>query len=405
MNYEQTLDYLFSQLPMYQRVGESAYKVDLSNTHLLCKVLGNPEHQFKSIHIAGTNGKGSTSHMLASVMQEAGFKVGLYTSPHLRDFRERIKINGKMITEDEVISFVEEYKCKFEEINLSFFEWTVGLAFDYFSDQKVDIAVVETGLGGRLDSTNVIKPEMSIITNIGIDHTQFLGGTLELIATEKAGIIKTKTPIIIGETQEEIKTVFNQKAKELGAPIYYADSGNFQPYQTDLKGNYQQKNLQTCLSAIQILKEQGWKILEKDIKNGLINVVKNTDLLGRWQVLGESPLIICDTGHNKEGVNEIVAQLAETPHKDLHVVLGAVNDKSIDNILGILPKEAKYYFCQADIPRALDVNELFKIAQEKKLIGNKYSSVLDALDSAKKTASIEDLIFIGGSTFVVAEVL
>lgn len=405
MNYEKTLDYLFTLLPMYQRVGKAAYKVDLSNTILLCKLLGNPENKFKSVHIAGTNGKGSTSHMIASVLQEAGYKVGLYTSPHLKDFRERIKINGKMITEGEVINFVTEHKSKFEEISLSFFEWTVGLAFNYFSKQKVDIAVVETGLGGRLDSTNVINPEVSVITNIGIDHTQFLGDTIELIAKEKAGIIKLKIPVVIGESREETKFVFNHKAEEMNAPICYADSEDNQLYQTDLKGNYQQKNLKTSVATIQILKEKGWKISEENIKSGLLSVVKNTELLGRWQILGESPLVICDTGHNKEGIEEIVNQLEKTKYNTLHIVFGAVNDKSIDTVLDLLPKKAQYYFCQANIPRALDVNVLFELAQKKGLRGRKYKSVKEALYSAKENVLENDLIFIGGSTFVVAEVL
>jgi dihydrofolate synthase/folylpolyglutamate synthase len=405
MNYQETLDYLFTQLPMYQRVGKAAYKVDLSNTFLLCKLLGNPENKFKSIHIAGTNGKGSTSHMIASVLQEAGYKVGLYTSPHLKDFRERIKINGQMITEDEVVMFVGKYKDQFEQINLSFFEWTVGLAFDYFSNQQVDIAVVETGLGGRLDSTNVLTPEVSVITNIGLDHTQFLGESLKEIAKEKAGIIKLKTPIIIGETQKETESVFNQKAKEMKAPIYFADVKKSQNYQTDLNGNYQQKNLKTALVTIQVLKEKRWKIPEENIKKGLLSVVENTGLLGRWQVLGESPLIVCDTGHNKEGIEEIVKQLEKIPYNNLHVVFGAVNDKSIDNVLELLPSNANYYFCQANIPRALDVNELLKLAQQKELKGRKYKTVKDALNSAKENALEDDMIFVGGSTFVVAEVL
>jgi dihydrofolate synthase/folylpolyglutamate synthase len=405
MNYEQTLDYLFSQLPMYQRIGKAAYKVDLINTHKLCKLLDNPENKFRSVHVAGTNGKGSTSHILASVFQEAGYEVGLYTSPHLKDFRERIKINGEMISEECVIDFVEKYKLKFEELNLSFFEWTVGLAFNHFSKQKVDIAIVETGLGGRLDSTNVITPEISVITNIGIDHTQFLGNTLGAIAVEKAGIIKSGIPIIIGETQEETKVIFNQKAKLLNAPIYFTDQENIQFHQTDLKGGYQQKNVKTALTTINILEQKGWEISKENIKNGLMSVVKNTGLLGRWQVLGDSPLIICDTGHNKEGILELVTQLENMPYNILHIVFGAVNDKSIKSVLEILPKSARYYFCQASIPRSLNVNELAILAQNNGLIGEKYSSVKEALFSAKGKASKDDLVFIGGSTFVVAEVV
>jgi dihydrofolate synthase/folylpolyglutamate synthase len=405
MNYEHTLDYLFSQLPMYQRIGIAAYKVDLINTHKLCELLDNPENKFKSVHVAGTNGKGSTSHMIASVFQEAGYNVGLYTSPHLKDFRERIKINGEMISEEFVIDFVEKYKLKFEELNLSFFEWTVGLAFDHFSKQKVDIAIVETGLGGRLDSTNVITPEVSVITNIGLDHTQFLGNTLGAIAVEKAGIIKAEIPIIIGETQEETKVIFNQKAKSLKVPIYFADQENNQFYQTDLKGIYQYKNVKTAITTINILQEKGWRISNKNIESGLKSVVKNTGLLGRWQTLGNSPLIICDTGHNIDGIKEIVAQLENTPHNLLHIVFGAVNDKSIESILKILPKSARYYFCQASIPRALNVNQLTCLAEQNGLTGDAYSSVKEAFFSAKEKALKGDIVFIGGSTFVVAEVI
>jgi len=405
MTYQQTLDYLFSQLPMFQRIGASAYKVDLSNTVELCKLLDNPQHHFKSIHIAGTNGKGSTSHMLASILQEAGYKVGLYTSPHLIDFRERIKINGEMISEQEVVDFVTKYKKDFEKINLSFFEWTVGLAFDYFSKQKVDIAVVETGLGGRLDSTNVIIPEISIITNIDKDHMQFLGDTLEKIAVEKAGIIKKNVPVVIGETQKDIEHVFIIKAKELEATIYFADQIIHNILDSDLKGSYQKKNIKTVLASVIELQKCGYKLSEENIKNGLLNVVKNNGLMGRWQTLGESPKIICDTGHNEAGIREVISQLESLTYDKLHFVLGAVNDKEIDSVLELLPKNAVYYFCQAKIPRALDVNELENKAKSYRLNGNAYSSVKNAYEEAKKTADKDDLIFIGGSTFVVAEVL
>ncbi|PCI94302.1 MAG: tetrahydrofolate synthase [Flavobacteriales bacterium] len=405
MNYQQTLAYLFTQLPMYQRVGSAAYKVDLSNTHLLMELLGNPENKFKSVHVAGTNGKGSTSHMLASVLQEAGYKVGLYTSPHLKDFRERIRIDGEMISENDVIDFVKKYKERFEAINLSFFEWTVGLAFDYFSEQKVDVAIVETGLGGRLDSTNVITPELAVITNIGLDHTQFLGDTLALIAKEKAGIIKNKVPVIIGETQKETTTVFKQKALEMNAPIYFTDLNSDLNYQTDLKGNYQYKNVKACVQTIQTLKEIGWNISEQCITKGLMCVVENTGLLGRWQTLGDLPTIICDTGHNEEAVREIVAQFKTMTYNKLHIVFGVVNDKSIGKVLDLLPKNARYYYCKANIPRALDVDELLMLAEEKGLKGNKYVSVKDALFAAKEVANSDDLIFVGGSTFVVAEVV
>ena len=405
MNYQETLAYLFEQLPMYQRIGKAAYKVDLSNTYLLMELLGNPEGKFKAVHIAGTNGKGSTSHMLASVLQECGYKVGLYTSPHLKDFRERVRINGEMIAEKEVITFVEKYKAKFEEINLSFFEWTVGLAFDYFANQQVDIAIVETGLGGRLDSTNVVTPEVSVITNIGLDHTQFLGDTLEKIAFEKAGIIKTDVPVIIGETQEETTAVFRKRAKECNATITFADTTCSKLYATDLKGIYQRKNLQTSISALQVLIEKGWNISDANIKSGLLSVVNNTKLLGRWQVLGRAPLIICDTGHNENGLRQIVKQLNELEVNQLHIVFGAVNDKSIDKVLDLLPKTAKYYFCQANIPRALNVSELYKLARLKGLNGEQCKSVSEALTIAKDIAQKDDVVFVGGSTFVVAEVL
>lgn len=405
MNYQQTLDYLFSQLPMFQRVGASAYKADLNNTIELCKLLHHPEKNFKSIHIAGTNGKGSTSHMLASILQEAGYKVGLYTSPHLKDFRERIKINGEMISEQEVVDFVIKHQSEFEQINLSFFEWTVGLAFDYFSKKQVDIAVIETGLGGRLDSTNVITPLVSVITNIGKDHTQFLGETLAKIASEKAGIIKENIPIIIGETQQETQQVFIDKALEKSAKIFFADKIITTNYESDLKGIYQEKNKKTVLAAIQQLMINGFSIAEENIKNGLLNVVKNTGLLGRWQILSENPLTICDTGHNEAGINEVLKQISLTKHNHLHFVFGAVNDKEIDSILSMLPKNATYYFCQAKIPRALDVNVLYTKAKKIELKGNPYDSVENAIKQAKSNASVNDLVFVGGSTFVVAEAI
>lgn len=405
MNYQQTLDYLFSQLPMFQRVGASAYKADLNNTIELCKLLHHPEKNFKSIHIAGTNGKGSTSHMLASILQEAGYKVGLYTSPHLKDFRERIKINGEMISEQEVVDFVIKHQSEFEQINLSFFEWTVGLAFDYFSKKQVDIAVIETGLGGRLDSTNVITPLVSVITNIGKDHTQFLGETLAKIASEKAGIIKENIPIIIGETQQETQQVFIDKALEKSAKIFFADKIITTNYESDLKGIYQEKNKKTVLAAIQQLMINGFSIAEENIKNGLLNVVKNTGLLGRWQILSENPLTICDTGHNEAGIKEVLKQISLTKHNHLHFVFGAVNDKEIDSIISMLPKNATYYFCQAKIPRALDVNNLYTKAKEFELKGNPYDSVENAIKQAKANASVNDLVFVGGSTFVVAEAI
>lgn len=405
MNYPETLDYLFGQLPMYQRIGNAAYKANLDNTYRLSEILNHPEKQFKSVHIAGTNGKGSTSHMLASVLQEAGYKVGLYTSPHLKDFRERIKINGEMISENEVIDFVKEYKHEFEKIQLSFFEWTVGLAFHYFANQKVDIAIVETGLGGRLDSTNIVTPEVAVITNISMDHTQFLGDTLAKIAAEKAGIIKSTIPVVIGETQPEIKPVFIEKAKQLNAPIQFADEYPTQEYESDLKGAYQQKNKKTVVATIQILQTLGWKIAANHIKKGLLNVVNNTGLMGRWQVLNKQPLTVCDTGHNEAGIKLILAQLAEQDYEKLHFVLGVVNDKDITNILQLLPNNAIYYFCQANIPRALDVNTLAEKATAVGLSGTTFPSVEAAYQAAQKNATAKDMIFIGGSTFVVAEVV
>ncbi|KRO54671.1 MAG: tetrahydrofolate synthase [Cryomorphaceae bacterium BACL11 MAG-121001-bin54] len=402
MTYQQTLDYLFSRLPMYQRDGVVAYKADIGNIVAASKTLKDPHKKFKSIHIAGTNGKGSVSHMLASIFQEAGYKVGLYTSPHLKDFRERIKINGQMIAKSEVIQFVSKNKTAFEKIDLSFFEFTVALAFHYFAYQKVDIAIIETGLGGRLDSTNIINPELSIITNIGLDHTNLLGDTIQKIAKEKAGIIKSNTPIIIGRNQEEIKPIFQNIANEKKAPLKYATAHNFT---ADLKGHYQQENINTVVTAISEIQKQGWKITDKNIKDGLLNTIKNTGLLGRWQILGQNPLVICDTGHNEDGIKVVFNQLKQTPHKNLHVVFGAVNDKDLDSILNLLPKDAKYYFCKPNILRGLDENILKEIANKKEIKGDSYSSVKTALARAKKQAQLEDLIFIGGSTFMAAEVV
>lgn len=402
MTYQQTLDYLFSRLPMYQRDGVVAYKADIGNIVAASKTLKDPHKKFKSIHIAGTNGKGSVSHMLASIFQEAGYKVGLYTSPHLKDFRERIKLSGKMIAKSEVIQFVSKNKTAFEKIDLSFFEFTVALAFHYFAYQKVDIAIIETGLGGRLDSTNIINPELSIITNIGLDHTNLLGDTIQKIAKEKAGIIKSNTPIIIGRNQEEIKPIFQNIANEKKAPLKYATAHNFT---ADVKGNYQKENINTVVTAISEIQKQGWKITDENIKDGLLNTIKNTGLLGRWQILGQNPLVICDTGHNEDGIKVVFNQLKQTPHKNLHVVFGAVNDKDLDSILNLLPKDAKYYFCKPNILRGLDENILKEIANKKEIKGDSYSSVKTALARAKKQAQLEDLIFIGGSTFMAAEVV
>ena len=403
MNYQQTLDYLFSRLPMYQRQGAAAYKADIGNIVAASKHLENPHKKFKSIHIAGTNGKGSTAHMLASILQEAGYKVGLYTSPHLKDFRERIKINGKMILEKEVISFVEENKIIFQEMNLSFFEFTVAMTFDYFAKEGVDIAIIETGLGGRLDSTNIINPELSIITNIGFDHTNLLGNTIQKIATEKGGIIKENTPVIIGRDKKEPTAIFKHIATTKKSKLIHTSTYN--NYETDLKGDYQKENIATSVTAIQQLQKKGWDISEKEIQLGLLNTIKNTGLLGRWQTLSNTPLIICDTGHNEDGIKEITKQLATLDYKQLHFVFGTVNDKNLATILPLLPKNAQYYFCKANILRGMPAKELETQAQKLALSGTSFTSVNEALNNAKKNAKKDDLIFIGGSTFVVAEVL
>jgi dihydrofolate synthase/folylpolyglutamate synthase len=435
---------------MYHRIGAEAYRADLDNTIKLCELLGNPQNHFRSVHVAGTNGKGSVCHMLASILQEKGLKVGLYTSPHLKDFRERIRVNGIMIPKRYVTGFVKEHKAEFEKLQLSFFEMTVGLAFGYFSEEKVDIAIVEVGLGGRLDSTNIITPVLSVITNISYDHMQFLGDTLEKIAAEKAGIIKSGVPVIIGETQEGIRDIFIRKAESSGSEIIFADScfsvsglpsspqrrkdaknlsafapsrlspatnpvqtlevyqNNailFKKLESPLLGNYQLKNITTVLSACQILKRAGIRINKSQIRRGITNVIRNTGFSGRWQILAKKPLIICDTGHNEAGIREVLAQIRQMLYKKLHFVFGVVNDKQIDNMIELLPKDAIYYFCKANIPRGLSQDELKKQANALGFTGNAYPSVKTALRAAKKNASAEDLIFIGGSTFVVAEVV
>ncbi|MBL4662771.1 MAG: bifunctional folylpolyglutamate synthase/dihydrofolate synthase [Flavobacteriaceae bacterium] len=405
MTYSETLDWLFSQLPMYQRVGKAAYKADLSNTIKLTKYLGNPENTFKSIHVAGTNGKGSTSHILASILQEAGYRVGLYTSPHLKDFRERIKINGVMISETSVTGFVTAHKKYFEANQVSFFEMTVGMAFDVFRREKVDIAVIEVGLGGRLDSTNIITPEVCAITNIGLDHTQFLGSTIEQIAREKAGIMKEEIPVVIGERQEETTTVFETLATQMKAPIYFAEDVTHDFYDSDLLGSYQQANQRTVLSVLQVLREKGWSISEKNIKIGLKKVVVNTGFLGRWQILQEAPKVICDTAHNKEGLVLTLAQLQREDYQNLHIVLGMVNDKDLNEILPLFPTNAKYYFCAPTIARALEVSILQEKAAIFNLKGDVYNSVKVAYQAALQIAFEKDCIYVGGSTFVVAEVL
>lgn len=390
---------------MYQRVGQSAYKADLSATIQLANYLKNPEKSFKSVHVAGTNGKGSTSHMLASVFQEAGYKTGLYTSPHLKDFRERIKINGEMIPKKNVSEFVEKHKAFFETNQLSFFEMTVGLAFDFFRKEKVDIAIVEVGMGGRLDSTNIITPEVSVITNIGLDHTQFLGNTLEKVAVEKGGIVKEGIPVVIGETLHETKQVFEQIASDRNAPITFAEIIDSSGYTSDLKGIYQKKNVKTVLATIKILQKKGWNISDENIKNGLLNTIRSTGLMGRWQVLRESPKAICDTAHNQDGLQLVMEQLATENYKKLHIVLGVVNDKDLGSVLPLFPKDATYYFCKPKIPRGLDASLLLSQARGFGLVGEDYISVKEAYSAALEVATAEDLIFVGGSTFVVAEVI
>lgn len=406
MNYQETVNWMFNQLPMYQHQGASAYKKDLTNTLLLTKYLGNPEKNIKCIHVAGTNGKGSTSHLLASVLQEAGYKVGLYTSPHLKDFRERIKINGIEISEDFVCDFIEKHKVFFETNALSFFEMTVGLAFDYFAKEKIDIAIIEVGMGGRLDSTNIITPLVSVITNIGLDHTQFLGNTLESIANEKAGIIKPMIPVVIGEYTEETKPVFLAKAKECNSEIYFASDLIQEDYPSDLIGNYQVHNKKTVLQTIRVIQSQKeFQISEEAIKKGFLKVIKNTGLMGRWQQLKEFPTVICDTAHNKNGLEIVLKQIQNTTYNQLHIVLGFVNDKDLGEVLPLFPKNAIYYFCSPNILRGLDATILEQKTAEFGLKGKVYNSVSEAYQIALQTAAKSDFIYIGGSTFVVAEIL
>lgn len=404
MNYQETIKWMFEQLPMYQQQGASAYKKDLDNTILLAKHLGHPEKKIKCIHVAGTNGKGSTSSMLASVLQEAGYKVGLYTSPHLKDFRERIRINGKMISEDFVVEFIHNNKSFFETQQLSFFEMTVGLAFSYFEKEKIDIAVIEVGLGGRLDSTNIITPLVSVITNIGFDHTQFLGNTLKAIATEKSGIIKPKIPVVIGEYTDETKTVFLDKAKENEAPIYFASDTIKEDYTSALLGDYQFYNKKTVVQTINLLREL-YPVSQDQLQQGLLNVVINTGLLGRWQQIKDQPKVICDTAHNSHGLKIVLNQLEKEKHTQLHIVLGVVNDKDLEDILPLFPLYAKYYFCKPNVPRGLNAQILKEKAAQYKLLGGVYNSVSGAYHEALQKSAKTDLIYIGGSTFVVAEIV
>ena len=396
---------MFERLPVYQNSGSFKYKVDLDNIKNLSNHLGNPHHHFKTIHIAGTNGKGSTSHILSSILQESGYKVGLYTSPHLKDFRERIKINGSNIPEADVVEFVSSNKQYFEDNNFSFFEMTVGMAFDYFNNQKVDIAIVEVGMGGRLDSTNIIDPEISVITNIGLDHTKFLGNTLREIATEKAGIIKKGKTVVIGETQSEIADIFIDKATSLKSAIIFADQKITNNYTTDLRGSYQKINIQTALCVVYELQKSKWNIFQDSIIQGLSKVQINTGLSGRWTVLNQSPLTICDTAHNKEGLTIVLNDVQSLNYSKLHFVIGFVNDKDLSSVIGLFPENANYYFCKPNIPRGLDAADLKILFESKLRFGNSYSSVAEALNSAKSNSSSSDIIYIGGSTFVVSEVL
>ncbi|MEA5257339.1 folylpolyglutamate synthase/dihydrofolate synthase family protein [Arcicella aquatica] len=427
MTYEETIHYLYQQLPVFHRIGKKAFKANLDNTNAICAHLGNPHEKFKTIHIAGTNGKGSTSHFIAAILQVAGYKTGLYTSPHLKSYTERIRINGAPIAEEEVVSFVAENQRFLEDLKPSFFEMSVGMAFDYFARQQVDIAVIEVGLGGRLDSTNIIHPELSVITNISFDHTDILGDTLALIAGEKAGIIKRNTPVVISEYQDETKGVFNQKALAEGADIFFAEDSfsikSFdnnglsltleilnkktnlsETYISQLKGSYQLKNILGVLQAVEILKQQGFDISNEDVKYGIENVVSITGLKGRWQVLAENPTMICDTAHNLSGITEVLSSIAKIKYNKLWMILGFVSDKDIEGILALLPKEATYIFCQANVPRALEANLLSEKAMHYNLHGSVIEDVNKAIAFVKNQASAKDLIYVGGSTFVVADI-
>ncbi len=406
MTYSETLNWLYNQLPMYQLQGASAYKKDLTNVQVLMDYLGHPESQLQCIHVAGTNGKGSCSHMLASVLQEAGFKVGLYTSPHLKDFRERIKINGQMVSEAFVCDFVNQHQSFFEANDMSFFEMSVGLAFDYFTKEKIDIAIIEVGMGGRLDATNIISPLVSVITNIGLDHTQFLGNTLTAIAAEKAGIIKSNIPVVIGEYTSETQPVFLATAKANQSPLYFASDLIATAYPSDLIGDYQIHNKKTVLQTLTVLNHNtAFKTTEKDWEKGLAQVVKNTGLEGRWQQLGAAPKIICDTAHNTHGLSIVLNQIHKEPFDQLHFVLGVVNDKDLDEVLPLFPKNAIYYFCKPNIPRGLEAAILAQKAAQYGLDGKIYNSVSAAYENAKQNAQPTDFIYVGGSTFVVAEIL
>ena len=395
---------MFKKLPMYQNVGDSAYKKDLSNITLICEHLNNPQNNFKSIHVGGTNGKGSCSHMLSSILQEAGYKVGLYTSPHLVDFRERVRINGEMITKDSVSKFMQHNFDFFESNNVSFFEMTVGLAFNYFSFNKVDIAIIEVGMGGRLDSTNIITPILSLITNISIDHTKFLGSNISDIAREKAGIIKEKTPIVIGETQDEIKSIFIDVANTKSSEIVFADDFIYDNYDCDLQGIYQKKNIKTVLKASEILQQNDYKINDVHIKTGLNNVSNNTGLKGRWDIIQNNPMIICDTAHNIAALKEVISQLIRLEYSKLYFIVGFSDDKDLDKISKIFPENSEYYFVKPKVDRGKDSHEVKQIFESNNRIGITQNSVNEAINQIKKTSSKDGVIFIGGSTFVVSEI-
>lgn len=405
--YEKTIAWMYNQLPMYQQLGKVAFNAGLDNINKLDKHLNYPHKQFDSIHIAGTNGKGSTSHMLASILQEAGYKVGLYTSPHLKDYRERIRINGKPISEEAVVRFIDANKSFLTKHNFSFFEMSVGMAFQYFADQNIEIAIVETGLGGRLDSTNIIQPLLSIITNIGLDHLGVLGNSIEAIAKEKAGIIKSDSAVVIGEHTSETKPIFEKVAHDHHSKVYWVNQEKPFTYRLDLQGTYQKYNARTVLKAMKVLTSlnTNYKVPDEAITNGFQKVIKNTGLLGRWQMLKQKPLIICDTAHNEHALNRVIQQIKEQQYKRLHIVLGLVSDKEVNAILALLPKEAIYYFCSPDIKRALDVKELQETGKIYGLRGNSFSSTKLAYQAAIENSTDEDMIFIGGSNFVVAEIL
>lgn len=403
--YDDAVQWLFMQLPQYQRQGVAAYKPGLERTERLMAYLKHPERGFKSIHVAGTNGKGSTSHMLASVLQAAGYRVGLYTSPHLKDFRERIRIDGEPISESAVLEFIQDHASTFSKMGLSFFEMTVGLAFEYFSKSNIDIAIIETGMGGRLDSTNVITPILSVITNIGLDHMQFLGETIEAIAREKAGIIKPSVPVVIGQYNPQTITVFESIAAQLQAPLLKAQDHEHTEYQSDLIGSYQQLNQKTVLTALGLLKSLGYQLDEYHVVKGLGQVQLSTGLMGRWQIIGQNPMIICDTAHNIDGLTMTMTQLKDLDAPQLHLVLGFVNDKALDQIFDCLPQLGHYYFCAANNPRAMEASDLNELGQRKGLNGREFDTVSEALNAAKSRAKPEDVIYVGGSTFVVAEVL